>query len=122
MNVIFILVDALRFDHLGRGGYNGNTTPNIDRIAKESVFFTNTITATPSSTHSIASMMTGLYQHSHGLRFIHRQKLNPKITTLAEVLQVHGYKTSGYDLDSIGDWVERGFDAFLYCVGGYQIT
>jgi len=112
MNVIFIVVDALRFDHLGISGYSRNTSPNIDKIARESVFFSNAITTIPSTTPSISSMMTGLYPHSHGLRFIHRQKLNPKVTTLPEILHAHGYKTIGYDLDSIGDGLEKGFDAF----------
>ncbi len=112
MNVVLIVIDALRFDHLGISGYDRDTSPNIDKIAKESIFFSNAITAIPSTTPSIASMMTGLYPHSHGLRFIHRQKLNPKMTTLAEILQAHGYKTIGYDLDSVGDGLEKGFDEF----------
>tara|TARA_Y100000310_G_scaffold267407_1_gene279385 strand:- start:6799 stop:8124 length:1326 start_codon:yes stop_codon:yes gene_type:complete len=112
MNVIFIVVDALRFDHLGKSGYNRDTSPNIDRIANESAFFTNSITAIPSSTPSVASMMTGLYPHSHGLRFILRHKLNPKITTLAEILQAHGYRTIGYDIDSMDSGIEKGFDEF----------
>jgi len=112
MNVIFIVVDALRFDHLSMNGYNRNTSPNIDNVAKEGIFFTNAIATIPSTTPSIASMMTGLYPSSHGLRFIHRHKLDSKVTTLAEILQFHDYKTIGYDLDSIGSGLEKGFDYF----------
>ncbi|MBW2976271.1 sulfatase-like hydrolase/transferase [Candidatus Woesearchaeota archaeon] len=112
MNVILLVIDALRSDHLGINGYSRDTSPNIDKIANEGVLFSNAITPTPSSTPSIASMMTGLYPHSHGLRFIHRQKLNPKITTLAEILQTHGYKTIGHDLGSVGDGIEKGFEEF----------
>lgn len=112
MNVIMILIDALRADHLSLNGYKRKTSPNIDEIANENVFFCNGITAIPSTTPSIASIMTGLYPHSHGLRFVHRQKLNSKITTLPEILQAHNYRTIGYDLGSIGDGLEKGFDAF----------
>ena len=112
MNVILIVIDALRFGHLGISGYSRDTSPNMDKLAKESVFFSNAVTVIPSTTPSIASMMTGLYPHSHGLRFIHRQKLSPKAATLAEILQAHGYKTIGYDLESIGSGIERGFDNF----------
>ena len=112
MNVLFILIDALRFDHLGISGYSRDASPNIDKLAKESIFFSNAIIAIPSTTPSVASMMTGLYAHSHGLRFIHRQKLSREVTTLAEILQSHGYKTIGYDLDSTGSGIEKGFDEF----------
>ena len=112
MNVILIIVDGLRPDHLGINGYKRDTSPTIDKIAKKSIFFTNAITAIPSTTPSVASMFTGLYPHSHGLRFMHRHKLDPKVTTLAEILHAHGYKTIGYDLDSIGDGIDKGFDAF----------
>src|SRR3989338_8326933 len=112
MNVIFIVIDALRFDHLGISGYERDTSHNLDKLANESVFFSNAVTAIPSTTPSIASMMTGLYPHSNGLRFIHRQKLSPKAATLAEILQAHGYKTTGYDLESINSGIERGFDDF----------
>lgn len=112
MNIILIVIDALRFDHLGMSGYGRDTSPNLDKLANESVFFSNAVTAIPSTTPSIASLMTGLYPHSNGLRFIHRQKLRPNVATLAEILQAHGYKTIGYDLESINSGIERGFDDF----------
>ncbi len=112
MNIVFIVIDALRADHLGVSGYGRDTSPNIDKLAKESIFFSNAITTIPSTTPAVASMMTGLHPHSHGLRFIHRQKLDQKLTTLAETLKAHGYKTIGYDIDSIGDGIDKGFDSF----------
>ena len=112
MNIVFIVIDALRADHLGVSGYSRDTSPNMDKLAKESIFFSNAITTIPSTTPAVASMMTGLHPHSHGLRFIHRQKLDQKLTTLAETLKAHGYKTIGYDIDSIGDGIDKGFDSF----------
>ncbi|MEK6948744.1 MAG: sulfatase-like hydrolase/transferase, partial [Nanoarchaeota archaeon] len=52
MNIIFIIVDGLRPDHLGINGYSRDTSPTIDKIAEKSIFFTNAITAIPSTTPS----------------------------------------------------------------------
>jgi len=112
MNILFIVVDSLRSDHLGVNGYERNTSPNIDRLAKEGVFFTNAICTIPRTSPSIASLLTGLYPHSHGLRFLFTHKLNPNVATLQEILQSHGYNTIGNDIEINNTGIEKGFDAF----------
>ena len=42
MNIVLILADALRPDHLGVNGYSKDTSPNIDRISKQGINFINT--------------------------------------------------------------------------------
>lgn len=112
MNVILIVVDALRSDHLGINNYERNTSPNIDKLAKEGIFFSNAIPSSPSTGPSIPSILTGLYPHSHGIRFLFTNKLNSNITTLQEILQSHGYKTIGNDIEINGMGIEKGFDEF----------
>jgi len=56
LNIIILLVDGLRADHLGCYGYSRNTSPNIDRIAKDAVNFAQTISQSqlfhPKTRHS----------------------------------------------------------------------
>jgi len=86
MNIILLIIDALRPDHLGFNGYHRNTSPNIDNLAKEGVFFENTYTTLPRSDPSITSILTGMYPHSHGVRLVANNKINPSITTFPAIL------------------------------------
>src|SRR5437879_12614563 len=67
-NIIFILMDDLRWDELGCTGHPFVKTPNIDRIAREGVIFRNAFVTTPLCSPSRASFLTGRYAHSHGIR------------------------------------------------------
>ncbi|MBN2551228.1 MAG: sulfatase [Spirochaetales bacterium] len=67
MNVFMILEDALRPDHLGCYGYEKNTSPNIDRIAREGVMFRNCIAVASHTLPPIVSILTGLSTASHRL-------------------------------------------------------
>ena len=98
-NIIIILVDALRKDHLGCYGYSGNTSPNIDRFASEAIKFNNCISACSWTSPSIASLFTSLYVSSHGL-MTHSNKdtdvLALELVTLAEALKENGYITAAF--------------------------
>jgi len=65
-HVIFIVVDALRKDHLSLFGYERKTTPFLDSIAESAAVFENAITASPWTFPAVASMLSGLYPHKHG--------------------------------------------------------
>jgi arylsulfatase A-like enzyme len=112
MNIILIVVDSLRSDHLAVNGYNRNTSPNIDKLTSEGILFTNSICTIPRTSPSVSSILTGLYPHSHGLRFLFTHKLNSNVTTLQEILQAHGYTTIGNDIEMNDTGIEKGFDAF----------
>lgn len=123
MNVLLVIVDSLRVDHLGISGYHRNTSPNIDKLAKEGVFFPNSICTAPRTIPSIGSILTGLYPHSSGLRlegkiltkFISASvidRLKPNVVTLQEILKSHGYRTIGNDIEMYDTGIEKGFDAF----------
>src|SRR2546427_2324331 len=66
-NIVFILMDDLRWDELGCMGHPFAKTPNIDRIAREGVTFRNAFVTTPLCSPSRASFLTGQYAHAHGI-------------------------------------------------------
>jgi choline-sulfatase len=101
-NLLLITVDTLRADHLGCYGNKEVHTPNLDGIAKESLFFENAICPAPLTLPSHTSLMTGRYPYHHGVRD-NAGAVNQKETTLAEILQQNGYHTfafvSGFPLE-----------------------
>ena len=66
-NIIFILVDCLRADHLGSYGYHRATSSHLDRFAKDSVLFRQAISQSTFTKTSMASIMTGQYPYEHGV-------------------------------------------------------
>jgi len=66
-NIIFILVDDLRWDELGITGHPFIKTPQIDRIGREGAVFRNAFLTTPLCSPSRASFLTGQYAHTHGI-------------------------------------------------------
>lgn len=66
-NVIVVVVDTLRADHLSCYGYHRATSPEIDGIAQRGVLFENAIAPSSWSLPSHASLLTGRYPHDHGL-------------------------------------------------------
>src|SRR5438093_12442788 len=67
-NIVFILMDDLRWDELGCVGHPFLKTPHIDRLAREGALFKNAFATTPLCSPSRASFLTGLYPHTHGVR------------------------------------------------------
>lgn len=90
---MLITVDTLRADRLSSYGYQRNSTPNFDRLAREGVLFENAFCDVTWTTPSMASVMTGQYATRHGLRSSH-QRLAPNATTLAKILHGAGVHTA----------------------------
>lgn len=93
MNVLFIMTDQQRADHLSCAGNLVLKTPNIDSIAKDGIRFTNAFCANPMCMPNRASMVTGLYPMVHGVRS-NGISLSTEIPTLAKVLKKMGYHTA----------------------------
>lgn len=95
LNVLFVTVDTLRADHLGAYGYVRDTSPNIDKLAKEGVLFSQAVAQWPKTTPSFASMLTSTYGHYNGLIKKGRQKIDDYFVLLPEILKNANYNTVG---------------------------
>jgi arylsulfatase A-like enzyme len=94
-NVLVIVVDTLRSDHLSAYGYSRITSPNIDQLARQGVLFENAFAAAPWTFPSHASMLTGRYPHEHGAE-TGLQPLDKRFTTISEVFEANGRRTGGF--------------------------
>jgi arylsulfatase A-like enzyme len=92
-NVLVVVIDTLRADHMALYGYSRETTPHLDAIAKQGVVFDNDISPSPWTLGSHASMLTGRYPHEHGVD--HDVALGTTYPTLPEVFARSGYRTGG---------------------------
>jgi arylsulfatase A-like enzyme len=93
-NIVFILTDDQRWDALGYAGNKIIHTPAMDRLAQEGVYFRNAFVTTPISAASRASILTGLYERTHGYTFqagnISGQYIRQSYPVL---LRENGYRT-----------------------------
>ncbi len=93
-NVLFVVVDTLRADHLGSYGYDGGTSPNLDAFARDAIRFDRAFANASWTRPSFASLVTGRYASSHGV--MHTNDVLPEaLPTLAETLRADGYATAG---------------------------
>jgi arylsulfatase A-like enzyme len=137
-NVLFILVDDWGWTDLSSAGSKYYETPNIDKLAKEGLRFTQAYSVGPNCAPSRASLMTGKYTPRHGIYTVgnsdrgesidrklipieNNTVLNPSFTTIAEE-----FKNVGYSTGLIGKWQlggkNKGADAhaqgFNEVIGG----
>lgn len=99
-NIVFILVDDLRWDELGITGHPFSKTPNIDRIGREGAMFRNAFMTTPLCSPSRASFLTGQYAHTHGITDnVDRSATSYQLVTFPFLLHQAGYQTA-----FIGKW------------------
>ncbi len=66
-NIVFVLVDDMRWDDLGAAGHPFIETPHMDRLAREGARFPNAFATTPLCSPSRASFLTGQYPHTNGI-------------------------------------------------------
>jgi arylsulfatase A-like enzyme len=125
-NILLITLDTTRADHLGMYGYERNTSPELDRLAAESVVYVNAISTASTTLPAHAALFTGKFTSSHGAQasptgsFSLSQGLRgPKAwqrfrangiaadqVTLAEHLRNAGYATGAV---VAGPWLKRVF-------------
>jgi arylsulfatase A-like enzyme len=94
-NVILVIVDTLRADHLPFYGYSRNTMPHLSSWVDEAVVFDNCSSPIPITTPAISSILTGLYPRNHGARNT-GDVLDDGLSTTAEVLREAGYTTAAF--------------------------
>ncbi len=99
-NVLFIAVDGLRPSVLGCYGNGFVKTPNIDRLAKRSLIFTNAFAQEASCAPSRASLMTGLRPDTLRITSgnVHFRSRVPDIVTLPQLFKLNGYYTQAFGL------------------------
>ncbi|MFC2091224.1 sulfatase [Elusimicrobiota bacterium] len=101
-NIIMILSDTLRKDHLGCYGHKRNTTPNIDLFAENAILIKNAFAQSPSTKPSVASLFTSKYPSQHHVTY-NEDSLNLSYMTLAEILKQNKYMTAGFIENSVID-------------------
>jgi arylsulfatase A-like enzyme len=114
VNVVLLILDCVRPDHVGCYGDRRGTTPNLDAFAIGATRFDNAITAGVWTLPSMASMMTGLYPSQHRLNRVDRA-LGSDLVTLPQRLARAGWRTSGFTANPHGGrtfQLDRGFQEF----------
>jgi arylsulfatase A-like enzyme len=127
-NIVLIILDTLRADHLSCYGYPKTTTPNIDALTSQAIRYNHAYAAASYTLPSVASIVTGLYPCGHNanrkkeieknktlIQGLYEQGLYDNHTTLAAYLKKAGYATAGlvstsYLSRSYG--FQQGFDYF----------
>lgn len=93
-NLVLITVDTLRADHLGFAGYPRDTSPHLDALAREGVWFSRCYAPSSTTGASHASLFTSLPPPLHGV-LANRQRF-PKLPTLMSALRERGYLSAGF--------------------------
>lgn len=102
-NIIFILIDDMRWDIMSCAGHPFVKTPNIDRIAAAGVRFTNAFVATSLCSPSRAAFLTGATAEVNGVKVNEKNDPDPNVPTFSQVLRNTGYETA-----LIGKWHMSG--------------
>ncbi len=129
-NVLMVVIDTLRADHLPFYGYSEQTAPFLDRIAKQGVVFERAWATSSWTAPATASIFTGLYPNQHGVTqgmvlvnnvratgdpTITLNRIPDAIETVPELMKSRGYRTYGIaDNPNIceEEGFESGFDRF----------
>ena len=91
-NILLIMTDQHRADHVGFGGNQQVRTPNLDRLAEQSRVFDRAYVANPICMPNRCSILTGRMPTSHGVLFNDRS-LPPNANTFVKLLAKNGYHT-----------------------------
>ena len=117
MNLLIVMLDSLRPDHIAANGHPRIRTPNLDAFAREGTVFARTYAEYPITIPSRTAFLCGIYTHTNRPW----STLRPYDTPLAEVLAAAGYRTACITDSPLGQvqWdFRRGFDEFVYFADG----
>jgi arylsulfatase A-like enzyme len=114
-NVLLIIVDTLRADHLSAYGFPFETSPNIDALARRGVLFERPIAASSYTGPSHASIMTCKYPRGHSIGYSNGYLKLTADHTMAESLRGAGYETAAFISNIVikrKSGLDRGFETF----------
>lgn len=109
-NLILISLDTVRADV----GYSGQFS-GIESLRKDSVTFLNTISSSPLTPVSHATVFTGQQPFNHGVRHLFKEKLNPEQKTICSIFKENGYLTKAIvSCPGMNAWYgfDKGFDDY----------
>ncbi len=118
-NILLISIDTLRPDHMGCYGYDKDTTPRLDALAKEGVLFQDVFAPRGSTWPSLTSLLTGKFPINHGVRRNGLHMVDRQIT-LPEILKENGYQTGAF-LSNFYDANPQGFVRMVAEVNPMQL-
>jgi arylsulfatase A-like enzyme len=124
MNVLLIVLEGGRADHMGCYGYGRDTTPFLDQVARQGVRCSAAYTTAPALLPAAASLLTGLFAHAHGATE-ESENLPPHTPVLPELLRGAGYRTAAFCPAaevSPEHGLGRGFERFYTGRGQGRIT
>jgi arylsulfatase A-like enzyme len=114
-NVLVIVMDTVRADHLSALGYSRPTTPNLDNLASQGVLFENAFSTSCWTLPAHASLLTGRYPFEHGAEV---KSYDGRYPTLAEAFRQRGYRTGAFSANTYYFARQNGFGrGFLHFDG-----
>ncbi|MCX5895716.1 MAG: sulfatase-like hydrolase/transferase, partial [Proteobacteria bacterium] len=115
-NIILILIDALRANHLSCYGYTKVKSPAIDSLARDGILYTRHFAQSSWTKPQCATIFTSLYPSTHNT-YLKPHVLPDSVETLAEVLQKSGYRTGAVvtNINLAPQFnFQQGFDYYCY--------
>ena len=113
-NLILVTIDTYRADHFLGERAGRRLTPTLDRLARESVRFSQAASASNATSPGTAGLFTGLYPHRSGV-IKNNHELAGHLPSLARVLSDAGFQTGGFQSNPVlgkGSGFEGGFDSY----------
>src|SRR5688572_22767795 len=110
MHLLLVSLDTLRADVAYSGKF-----PAIESLRQRGTTFCSTVSSSPLTPISHATILTGLQPARHGIRHLFREQMTPDISTLAQRLSAHGYATGAVVASpGMNRWygLDRGFDHY----------
>ena len=121
--IVIVTLDTTRADRLSPYGFMGVAMPGLERLAREGVLFNQAMSASPLTLPSHCTLFTGLLPPRHGVRDNADSPLAPSVTTMAEIVALHGYRTAAFVSAGVLDadrGLSQGFDVYRAAPAGQE--